>query len=414
MGQTQQVNVLYFCKMKNKFSKSMEKEYDIVVQFREWCESGAIRPYSSNLKGLQKMLCDYFNSPSHDIKQVWQVKASPSYDNDAKQFAMKALLGPAAFNFLEAVDALVKEHDMLYAITIVDAMHYIAEKFKQEVIAFNGDKRTFGDNCSALNKFREFLRTNFSNDYLASEGSSTNDVYRKAINKGLLSKIDGIEGLVAVIGEKAFVKYAVENSFFFDTDIVEERMDEMIELLAEGKALPARRTTKEQENLDMYHQKDGYFFEGEDIKIPIEVSKDGNDLVRSIIKKKTGYSTSEGKNSVMQNYIISHLWGRAFDPRYYTSLWNVVLVPVWANSLLDKQGTPDSFAAQLKATFMHIIMKLYFDRKQKAKLPKLQLNKQKSLPIEAKPFKDNFTIALLGKKGDKAIGAVNKVCVKIK
>lgn len=152
----------------------MEKEYDIVVQFREWCEKGATRPYSSNLKGLQKMLCDYFNSPSHNIDQVWQIETSPSYDNDAKQFAKKGLLGPTAFDFLEAVDALVKEQDMLYAITIVDVMHYIAEKFKKEVIAFNADRRTFADNCSALNKFREFLRTEFSNDYLASEGSSAN------------------------------------------------------------------------------------------------------------------------------------------------------------------------------------------------------------------------------------------------
>lgn len=47
----------------------MEKEYDIVVQFREWCEKGVTRPYSSNLKGLQKMLCDYFNSSSHDFDQ---------------------------------------------------------------------------------------------------------------------------------------------------------------------------------------------------------------------------------------------------------------------------------------------------------------------------------------------------------
>lgn len=397
-----------------------DKNFDIVANFREWCKKLLIKRSSSNgsnLKGLQEMLCDFFKSSKYDIDKVWIVESSPSYDYDAKQFAKKALLGrgSASYDFLEAVDALIEEGDLLYATTIIDAMCYIADKFKAEVIAYNDGKRTFGDCCYALNKFRQYVKTEYSDSYWSGEDSSANDLYRKAVNKGMLSKIDGVESLIAVIGEEQFVKLAVEKSFFFDKDLVAERMDEMIELLAKGEALPARRTTKDQEKLGMYHQKDGYFFDGEQVKIPINVSKDGNDFVRRIIKDRTGFTACEGKGSILQNYIISHLWGRAYDPRYYTSLWNVVLVPAWANSLLDKNGAPSSFAARLKATFMRVLMKLYLGSKQnKTKLQKLQLE-VKSLSFDAKPFKAEYEITQFIKKDANvvAVGGVKKDKVKI-
>lgn len=396
---------------------NMDKDFDIVDSFCEWCKKLLIKrssSYGSNLKGFQRMLCDFFTK--HDIDKVWVVESTPSYDYDAKQFAKKALLGrgSASYDFLEAVNALIKEDDLLYATTIIDAMCYIADKFKAEVIAYNDDKRTFGDCCSALNKFRQYVKTEFSDSYWCGEDSSANELYRKAVNKGMLSKIDGIENLIAVIGEEQFVKLAVEKSFFFDKDLVVERMNEMIELLAKGEALPARRTTKDQEKLGMYHQKDGYFFDGEQVKMPVKVSKDGNDFVRKIIKDRTGFTACEGKGSILQNYIISHLWGRAYDPRYYTNLWNVVLVPAWANSLLDKDAAPSSFAARLKATFMRVSMKLYLCSKQKTKLQKLQLD-VKNLSFDAKPFKGEYEITQFVKKDANvvAVGGVKKDKVKI-
>ena len=69
-----------------------------------------------------------------------------------------------------------------------------------------------------------------------------------------------------------------------------------------------------------------------------------------------------GEDSIFQNYIISHIWGRAFDPRYFTSLWNVVIIPAWANPLMDKiQPEEGSPASILQSTFMAICHKLYFE-----------------------------------------------------
>lgn len=78
-----------------------------------------------------------------------------------------------------------------------------------------------------------------------------------------------------------------------------------------------------------------------------------------LIKDRTGYAlgaTSDKKH--FRNFIISHIWGHAIDPRYFTNLWNIVIVPAWANHLLDKdeEGT---LASAFKATIQKIITVLY-------------------------------------------------------
>ena len=98
----------------------------------------------------------------------------------------------------------------------------------------------------------------------------------------------------------------------------------------------------------------------EEIKFMVHIDRDGNRFVRNLITDKTGITVSQGKDSVLQNTIISHVWGRAYDPRYFTSLWNIVLVPAWANSLMDKEDAPaETLASKMRATYMQLCTKLY-------------------------------------------------------
>lgn len=90
------------------------------------------------------------------------------------------------------------------------------------------------------------------------------------------------------------------------------------------------------------------------------LDEDNNTLVRALINKKTGYKISGGAGSQFKNYNISHIWGEAYDPRCFTNLWNIVIVPAWANSLLDKNSDDeDSIEYKLKETFKKICVKLY-------------------------------------------------------
>lgn len=98
----------------------------------------------------------------------------------------------------------------------------------------------------------------------------------------------------------------------------------------------------------------------EKIKFMVHIDRDGNRFVRNLITDKTGITVSQGKDSVLQNTIISHVWGRAYDPRYFTSLWNIVLIPAWANSLMDKEDAPaETLASKMRATYMQLCTKLY-------------------------------------------------------
>lgn len=334
--------------------------FTVLIEFEKWYKrQGITRNYVSNLKSVQKDICEYLKN------YPWNVVKEEGYEYEVSQFAKKAILHPTkSYDFIEAVDSLLKEGDYLYARTIVDGMSYIAEKFKKAIIAMTGTN-TFNDKCSALKLFRKYLETDLSG--LKVKGTYNNNTYRNAINKPMLAKIDGIVALANEIGEDKFIKWAIEQSYFFDPDIVAERMNKLIEDL-ENKTtpLPARKTTKNDKDAEegYSHSKMGgniYYIEG-NIKIPVTLSKDGNDFVRSLISNETGFTVGAGKDNIFQNYIISHLWGRAYDPRYYTNFWNIVLVPAWANSLLDKNGEEGSLASKLKATFMAISKKLYMPK----------------------------------------------------
>lgn len=101
-----------------------------------------------------------------------------------------------------------------------------------------------------------------------------------------------------------------------------------------------------------------YNIDGKSYRVHIDV--DGNRFVRNLINDKTGVVVSQGKGSLLQNTIISHVWGNAYDPRYFTSLWNIVLIPAWANSLMDKDDAPaQTLASKMRATYMTICAKLY-------------------------------------------------------
>ena len=101
--------------------------------------------------------------------------------------------------------------------------------------------------------------------------------------------------------------------------------------------------------------------------------------MRQIINDKTNYWVSNGKDtSQFVNFRISHIWGRAFDPRYFTSLWNVVIVPAWANDLLEKDYGYSSLVNKMKDTFKAICINLYgmkdknWDKIKLASMPELK------------------------------------------
>lgn len=87
-----------------------------------------------------------------------------------------------------------------------------------------------------------------------------------------------------------------------------------------------------------------YFFE---IKI---VNNHYADLIRDIIS---------GSSSLFTNFKIYHVWGHASDSRYFTSLWNIVIVPVWASDILDRHNPNGSLSKKMISTFKAVCEQLY-------------------------------------------------------
>ena len=193
---------------------------------------------------------------------------------------------------------------------------------------------------------------------------------RASFNKTDLVQIDGMDSLINHFGKNEIIKLAVESSYFFDKKIASRRHKEIINILENNKTLPARKSQKNSESKED-NKEEGYQEENVDEVVyynknrericSIIIDGNGNAKVCQMINDYTGYNLAyKLENKPFVNFIISHIWGRAIDPRYFTNFWNIVLVPAWVNHLLDKDiNDVDSLASKLKATFMRICMNYY-------------------------------------------------------
>lgn len=149
-------------------------------------------------------------------------------------------------------------------------------------------------------------------------------------------------------GDNVLIRKAIAESYFFDQALVSNRFNEIAIKFNAQAPLPARWQSIRKPGIV---SQCGYN--------ACDIDTNGNAKVRSVIAKDTGYTISAG-NTVFVNYKISHIWGNAQNPRYFTNYWNLVLVPAWANDLLDKPNAKQgSITSKMLNTYMEICMKYY-------------------------------------------------------
>lgn len=96
-----------------------------------------------------------------------------------------------------------------------------------------------------------------------------------------------------------------------------------------------------------------------DYNIPIVVDRDNNHFVRAAISKYTGHIVSQGARNTLNNYMISHIWPLTADPFYFTSLWNIVLIPSHCNYIMDKGASTHPVVGSIQEVFRAICYVLY-------------------------------------------------------
>lgn len=95
--------------------------------------------------------------------------------------------------------------------------------------------------------------------------------------------------------------------------------------------------------------------------IQIVVDYDGNKKVREEINRYTSLKVSYGEDiNNVKNCVITHIWGEAKDPRYFSFMWNFCITPSFAASLTDKNDDSEStIAGNLRNKLKMIASKLY-------------------------------------------------------
>lgn len=294
--------------------------------------------------------------------------------------------------YLDLIGVFAIENDRLY-------VNALFEEWKAEIDEKNNLKTTL-NRLSYLQKYRQFVETIvYGKKRLSKEDNEIlneirNDLssVRNSINNSQNPKVDGMDSLIEYIKEEKFVKLAIESSYFFSPDLVAERFEEIKEYICQQKVvdpafdkeqykvkfLPARYSSKEDGVHEPVEEEGKVYFNlpnasqrlcviyqegarGKNKECGANTCGGGNGNARvcQLIKDRTGYDLGTTTNKKhFRNFIISHIWGHAIDPRYFTNLWNIVIVPAWANHLLDKdeKGT---LASTFKATIQKIITELY-------------------------------------------------------
>lgn len=220
---------------------------------------------------------------------------------------------------------------------------------------------------SALRMFSEYVT---SDNYIptSQQINKLNRSPQKAMYQNI-NQIDGMSILIDLFPEiKHFIEFVLSGCYFFSQDDIKERHQEITHHIQNKIPLPARHST----NIKLYKNrkdikrgtKNVIYNDGFSDDILINIDGNGNAAIDKLFTAKTRcyLKGSKSRKPDFINLTISHIWGNAFDPRYFTNLWNIVLVPSFANDILDKPASHDGsyyLGSALLNTLKCLLHKLY-------------------------------------------------------
>ncbi len=286
-----------------------------------------------------------------------------------KQLFSKNGLGAVLANLQEMV-----EWDAEKTVALLKTMALIIKRVKQDtnirIDAANLKAHTWSSYRASFSAYIKIIEDFIANnpETVSQNKTQWKQDYSEIADEAeiLATRIDGTDSLLAEIGRDAmgFVRLVLENSYFFDPDVVVLQHDNIRGAYLKNDKLPARWTETYKKQYpgmskdEIKKQSENTYsitYKGH----PVEIDKDGNYEVRSLIKDKFGYTVSQGQSSIFQYYKISHIWGEAYDPIKFTNLWNLVLVPAWANDLLDKSYSRNGLTITFKQVVKSICLNFY-------------------------------------------------------
>jgi hypothetical protein len=220
--------------------------------------------------------------------------------------------------------------------------------------------------------------------------------------------IDGIDQLILLYrNQDDFVEAFLASTLFIPPEIVYLRNQEMIELYKTGGKFPIRYSPSHHEALGISNKAEAITLtrdkEARLSAYPafnIKIDNDGNHENRRSIKKYLGQAISTGKNSTVKNYIISHVWGLASHPLFFSSLWNIVLIPAHFNYLMDKDPESHPVVKIVKERIQRKCVSIYNFYDQLApEIPEIEEFKRLFFAEKSHDNEPEYSISFLTEEG---------------
>ncbi len=164
-------------------------------------------------------------------------------------------------------------------------------------------------------------------------------------------KYNGIKELAELFKNSHFslINYMISHSLFPEPDLVKQRAKEIAQLIENNDKIPARFSTgnnyydvnctkvkfqSRKEGCDKTNQGDFYFAEN---GIKVQIDSNGNKTICDYLADNTSINITSGSSQRnCYGYMISHIWGRAINPLFFSNFWNIVLIPQFVSFILDK------------------------------------------------------------------------------
>lgn len=270
-----------------------------------------------------------------------------------------------------------------------------------------GVRKKSSNTISALNAFSDFIIFSERSNELVDKKIVVKESC-KSSNDSIVA-FDGMQILFDKFDTvEDFVRFVISGCVFFQKEDVIKRFKEMSAMIAENEPLPARRSTRSCFYGKKLERKTQVviFNDGNGNAINTMIDGNGNANVDKLIRDTTGYNLkgSQSRKPDMINLKISHIWGRAYHPSYFTSLWNIVLVPLFANDLLDKPSANSGdhfYGSLLLNTIKALIIKLY--DLDKLDWDELKITERPSINEKIDVLHGVYGIKMFNKKDEKGI-----------
>lgn len=236
-------------------------------------------------------------------------------------------------------------------------------------IPINGNIR----NGSGTYKSAVKLYTDFRKDFTEEEEEEDNEPL-KLFDETPNHKKNGFDLLYKLVKQdNDFISFFVESSYFIAPEYVKRQAKEMLETIKKEERLPVRfslrmkkhfKSAKKQVSA-IKNRKDAVsysrafdFFSKERSFVKVEFDSTGNKAVVDAIEKYTKCRVSTSQSNII-NFSISHVWAQTFDPLFFSSLWNTVLVPSFLNPIMDKPSHQQKINGEVQSIIRAICIELY-------------------------------------------------------